>query len=75
MDIQNNTQYLLEALESVSEWKQQDDDYQPFHWFKFLCKAREHGLGYDLFFDLSVVKNIDENEEPILRVIFHCFSE
>lgn len=59
LDRGNVTSFTI--LSDVWPWTIGNDD-----WLDYLYLAREHGLGYDVFVDVSVVKN--ENGEPILRV-------
>lgn len=68
LDVKNKRKYLDEAYHGLMQWGLLEKDIEYFDWFKYIQTARKHGLGYDLFLDISVVKNIAGNGEPILRV-------
>lgn len=68
LDVENKKKYLDEAYHSIVKWGLLDQDTENFDWLYFLQIAREHGLGYDLFLDVSVVENVAGNGNPILRV-------
>lgn len=59
---------LDEVYLAVVQWGLLQHSIENFDWLEYIRMAREHGLGYDLFFDISVVDNVAGNGEPILRV-------
>lgn len=74
-DVENPRRYLDEVYSAVIDWGLLERNTTYFDWFKFIEKAREYGLAYDLFLDVSVVENVIGNGEPILRVrVWHFFT-
>lgn len=68
LDGKTKRKQLDEVYLAVVQWGLLKHKTDNFHWLEFIRMAREHGLGYDLFFDISVVDNVAGNGEPILRV-------
>lgn len=65
-NVGNAQKYLSEIMAAVMKWGLFQNDTKQFNWIKFIQTAREHGLGYDLFFNVAVVESAAG--EPVLRV-------
>lgn len=68
LDVKNKEKYLYETLDTILQWGLLEKNDEHFDWFKYIQMARNYGLAYDLFLDISVVENVAGNGEPILRV-------
>lgn len=68
LDVKNKQKHLEEAYRAVVEWGLLKYESKNFNWLEFLKLIREHGLGYDLFFDVSVIDNVSGSDEQVLRV-------